>query len=349
MNDKMKARPGWYAGLTETPFESPAWTEEKKEALRTALRSGPESGFARPRLKKRAAVAAAALLLVLVAAASLGIPSSGAPGIAGPAGDESWLPRSQYEVGGVVQWEVFPGGDLVAGKPAGAGWMIRKPLAELMGHKARIVATHRQTGLTLVELPETTIDETTAVEFDRHLSSAFGAVDQTRLATDLALPLGGEWKFQLSLDGEPQGDVVLNVPEAADSWKPSGSFVSGPFEMTGVKDKLAFIHPGFVAGKGNKYMWHFWGTDEEIGGDFQVFGVKRGSGELVKVFEGQVRPSPHNGADAAIPSSMMLPSAGAWKLVVTINERWFGTVVVEVREPTEQEAAEAARQNQSNE
>jgi len=336
MNEKTEARPGWYAGLTETPFEAPAWTEEKKEALRKALRSRPESNAARPRLRKRVVVAAA-LLLAVAAAASIGLPISGAPGIAGPAADESWRPHSQFKIDGVVQWEVFPGGDLVAGKPAGAGWMIRKPLSELTGHKATIVATHRQTGLTLKELPETTIDKTNAQEFGTLTPSEPGAVDQTRLVTNLALPLGGQWKFELSLDGEPQGDVVLNVPEADDSWQPSGSFVSGSYEMTGVKDKLAFIHPGFVAGKGNKYMWHFWGTDEEISGDFQVFGVKRGSSELVKVFEGRVHPSAHNGADASIPSSMMLPSAGTWKLVVTINERWFGTVVVEVWEPTEQE------------
>lgn len=245
--------------------------------------------------------------------------------------EPDWEVRNAYRVNGDLKWIVFPGGEMKAGRPAGAMWMIHRPFGELEGRHLRIAATHRQTGLTLEELPETTIDENSALAYDHRLSSQSDDVDKTQVVTRMAVPLGGLWRFELFLDGESFGDAVLNVPDGG--WEPSPTFRSGVYEMTGTEGKLGIINPGFVAGKRNKYMWHFWGSDEELTGASEIYGVKEGSLRFEKVYTGYVRPGPLNGADAAFPSGMSLPEAGRWKLVATIDGRWFENLVVDVREP----------------
>ncbi|UNK19695.1 hypothetical protein MNQ98_06600 [Paenibacillus sp. N3/727] len=40
--------------------------------------------------------------------------------------------------------------------------------------------------------------------------------------------------------------------------------ITATHKETGVENQLGFIHPGFQAAQSNKYMWHFWGRDEEL-------------------------------------------------------------------------------------
>jgi hypothetical protein len=237
-----------------------------------------------------------------------------------------WATSNVYRLDGIDQWEVFPGGDQVAGEPAGARWMINKPLAELIDHKIRIIGTHQQTGMKIEELPEITINETNVHEYDN--TSSVGAVTKTGIASGMAIPLGGKWRFEMLIDGLSNGSVELDVPDG--DWELSPSFVSGSYKMTGTKEKLGFINAGFIEGKVNKYMWHFWGTNEELNGDLKVYAVQESTNQLFTVFEGQLHPGKQNGADASRPSNMTLPTAGKWKLIVTINGRWFGNVIVQV-------------------
>ncbi|MGG0655358.1 hypothetical protein [Rummeliibacillus pycnus] len=95
-----------------------------------------------------------------------------------------------------------------------------------------------------------------------------------------------------------------------------------------------------IEGKGNKYMWHFWGNKDEFDGPLKVVGINE-KGEKHKILtDGDskvwsypgVGISPNNGATTHVPSLMEFPTAGLWKLKVYIDDQLFGDIVVDVEE-----------------
>ncbi|SFJ26832.1 protein of unknown function [Halobacillus dabanensis] len=109
-------------------------------------------------------------------------------------------------------------------------------------------------------------------------------------------------------------------------------FEAGSYTMLGIEEKVGLIYAPFIAGENQKYMWHFWGEEEELEGEFIVKGKHVDSGETVEVFKAQSLTGPHNGADASIPSLMSLPESGEWRLNTSIGGEHFGTITVEVKE-----------------
>ena len=103
----------------------------------------------------------------------------------------------------------------------------------------------------------------------------------------------------------------------------------------GDNGKLGFGEYGpFIAGHSQKYMWHFWGDEKVLTKAFKVIGVSKESGEEITVFQSPDSGSlsPLTGADHHIPSSIMLPNPGLWKLKVYFDDNFFGNVVVNVKE-----------------
>jgi hypothetical protein len=315
------SKPSWYEALLKPPVEGQKWTAENSGRLlqEISMRRRKKGAFGKRSLKLGWFVP----IIAILAAAMVFISTDGF-------NRTFFVGESNRNAGtiDVAQWEMFPGGDIIAGTPAGAVWMIHKQLKELTGHKVQIIATHQQTGMSIAELPEMAINDANAQEIDKRLLSSVDAVTKTRIVSEMAIPLGGKWTFEMFIDGLSNGSKEWNVPD--DGWELSPSFESGSYTMTGTQGKLAFIDPGFIAGKGNKYMWHFWGTNEELTGGLQIYAVRESTNERLMVFESKVSPGKHNGADAALPSGMSLPLAGKWKLIVIINKQWFGNVVVQV-------------------
>jgi signal peptidase I len=122
---------------------------------------------------------------------------------------------------------------------------------------------------------------------------------------------------------------------------PSPTFQSGSYRIQGVKGKLGIIAAPFKVGASNKYMWHFWGTKEELSGKFRVEAVqvKNGqkkpaltlNGSTVWEYTGGPSVEAMNGADASLPSSMMLGDPGLWRLDAFIGGNFFGSIYVEVK------------------
>lgn len=315
------SKPSWYDALLKPPLEGPKWTAEKSENVlkEISMLKRKKEGFSKRSFKLGWFVP----IIAVISAAIVIISAEG-------------FNRTIYDgensrnVGtiGIAKWEMLPGDGMIAGKPAGAMWLIHKQLSEMLGHKVEIIATHQETGMIIEELPEMIINDTNAQEIDKRLRSSVNAVTKTRIVSDLAIPLGGKWHFEMFIDGLSNGSKEWMVPDGG--WELSPSFESGSFTMTGTKGKLGFIDPGFIAGKGNKYMWHFWGTNEELTGDLQIYAVRESTDVLLTVFESKVRPGKHNGADSTLPSGITLPFVGKWKLIVMINKQWFGNVVVQV-------------------
>ncbi|MGE7825992.1 DUF4871 domain-containing protein [Paenibacillus sp. NPDC093718] len=339
MKTEQELQPDWIQELASSPFNEPMFTEEmKSRVLNNAANGSVRMGRKKRKSPTRLRMMTASVFMLLLIVVAWGwrespviqqlIPIKGW----GNAAD--WAPRNVYTEAGVDKLQAVQGGDYAAGSPAGAVWFLQLPIQELEGKHIRILATHRDTGMILEELPETRITRDMAYDKSTRVVSRFG------------IPLAGLWRFDVMVDQQKYGDIVVDVPDS--SWEPSPSFVSAasedpveamlsskypPTEMTGIEGRLGFIDPGFIAGQPNKYMWHFWGRDEELKGDLHITAVKRNTTEIIDIFKTRISPYPHNGADAAIPTSMLLPSPGLWRIMVSINGQLFGSVIVEVDKP----------------
>ncbi len=120
------------------------------------------------------------------------------------------------------------------------------------------------------------------------------------------------------------------------NWKESPLFESGGYTMIGEEGSLGFIYDDsevvkFYPNKTQKYMWHFWGNEAELIGDFEVLGTHENSDEeIIIVPKINNTLSPNNGADHHVPTNMMIPKSGMWKLDAYIGDRLFGSVYVKV-------------------
>ncbi|MCM3708217.1 MULTISPECIES: DUF4871 domain-containing protein [Cytobacillus] len=116
--------------------------------------------------------------------------------------------------------------------------------------------------------------------------------------------------------------------------KESPLFESGGYTLIGEEGRLGFIYDDseslrFYPNKTQKYMWHFWGDDEEFNGNLKVTATNEKEEEKITVVEGGLGGA-HNGADRHAPSNMSLPKSGMWKLDAYIGDKLFGTVFVKV-------------------
>lgn len=120
-------------------------------------------------------------------------------------------------------------------------------------------------------------------------------------------------------------------------WNESPLFDSGSYTMIGEEGRLGFIYDDsegvrFFPNKAQKYMWHFWGDEDELIGDFKVLGTHENSAEEIIIVpkRGNSFLSPNNGADQHFPTNMELPKSGMWKLDAYIGDEIFGSVYVKV-------------------
>ncbi|EFV74692.1 hypothetical protein MKY20_23930 [Cytobacillus sp. FSL W8-0315] len=130
--------------------------------------------------------------------------------------------------------------------------------------------------------------------------------------------------------------VTTNVENKnlAQKWNQSPLFKSGNYTMIGEKGRLGFIYDDseavrFYPNKTQKYMWHFWGEDQEFNGKLKVVAIHENDEKQITVVEGGLGGD-NNGADRHAPSNMSLPKSGMWKLDVYIGDKLFGSVYVKV-------------------
>jgi len=115
------------------------------------------------------------------------------------------------------------------------------------------------------------------------------------------------------------------------SWEESSTFQVGIYTMRGEENKIGFTDLLFKAGKRQKYLWHFWADKQDLKGPFKVIGVRESNGKEILVFEARrLGDSSHLGADASLPSTMLLPKKGMWRLDAYINDVLFGSIFVKV-------------------
>lgn len=209
-----------------------------------------------------------------------------------------------------------------AGKTEGYMFHFDEPLETYSGKALMLQAVHLKSGA----------KETLSSEVITKPSPGYAGLE--RYTTRFVLPLEGMWELNVLLDDKPYGSIKLDMLEP--SWDISPEFQSGAYMMRGVEKKVGFIDAGFIAGKAQKYMWHFWGDDDLLNGPFQVKAVKQGTDKIIDVYSSNQLSSANalagelNGADRNVITSMNLPEAGRWRLLPYVKGRLLDTIVVEV-------------------
>lgn len=128
-----------------------------------------------------------------------------------------------------------------------------------------------------------------------------------------------------SIEGTPDGKKS--------AWEASPLFDLAPpdersYQVFGIPGKVAVRGSETLeAGSLAKYLWFFW-TDRTSEEKVKVVGVKEGSREPIDLIPPTSLTSPLYGADATLPSTLTLPTAGMWRLDVYFGEQLFESIYV---------------------
>ncbi|TXK72381.1 hypothetical protein [Paenibacillus sp. N3.4] len=197
--------------------------------------------------------------------------------------------RKAYYDHGRLLFSVAPQPNARAGETNGYMFHFEEPLGTYMGKTLTIQAVQLLTGT--VEMVSSEVIATPSP----------GYPGLERYTVRFALPLEGIWRLDVLLDDKTYGDVtvLMNKP----SWETSPLFQSGKYLMRGNENQDGFIDAGFIAGKSQKYMWHFWGTEAQLNGPFEIKAVKEHSDTIIQIFSSNPLSSSNalaselNGAD----------------------------------------------------
>lgn len=145
--------------------------------------------------------------------------------------------------------------------------------------------------------------------------------------------------------------LALSGCESEEALKPSPTFISEDKTMIGIEGNIGILGSGFIAKTPGKYMWHFWGKEEELSqSPFRVEAINVKTNKKVKtlilraatpqnelVWEYDTSGmggvwGRNNGADGHLPTNMVLPESGIWKLNAYLGDKLKGTIIVDVME-----------------
>ncbi|ALC88905.1 hypothetical protein AM500_03140 [Bacillus sp. FJAT-18017] len=254
--------------------------------------------------------------------------------------ENEWKVRNEYSKNGKKLFVVFPDPYLTAGKPYGYIFSFKEPFEVYEGKELEIYATKKESGKRMNLLPPTKITEPTS-----------GYSTLGRFTAQLSLPESGIWKYEVFLDKKLYGDVVLAVGEKRFIPIDAPSFVNeGDFEkidwnrkavdlghnIIGNKNKSGVIGANMPSIKRNqKWMWHLWGIEKPSGTDLTVVGFHR---ETETVHQILTYPSwtielggENNGADAHTPSSVNIPMAGEWAILLYVDGKLYDILVYNIK------------------
>lgn len=148
-----------------------------------------------------------------------------------------------------------------------------------------------------------------------------------------AVPLGYITLFPILLASALSYLIFLSTPLGS---SPGGAYIHISRTFRSYYVGFIFMWFQFIAGVEQKYMWHFWGEKNTLTQPFKVLGMSKESNKRITVFEkNNSFLSPHLGADHHIPSTLVLPSAGKWRLEAYFGEELYGSVIINVEEQRE--------------
>ncbi|WNQ14028.1 DUF4871 domain-containing protein [Paenibacillus aurantius] len=313
-------KPAWAKRLVDPPFVSSQFSSDLKHKV--MRRTGESHG-------KRTTIAKAIYIPLLLASFVIGSLLLKEDGVLSVdpqselSGKSAAIKKTFYEKGRLL-FTLYPEPYANAGKTAGYLIHFEEPLENFLGKTLTLQAVHRLSG----------VKDTVSSQVITKPSPGSSGLEQ--YTARFALPLEGVWELNVLLDDKPYGNVQLVMQEP--SWEVTPEFKSGTYTMRGVENKVGFIEAGFIAGKPQKYMWHFWGNEDLLNGPFEVKAVKQGTDQIIDVYSSNLMSSANalagglNGADRTAVTMMELPEAGRWRLLPYVRGRLLDTIVVEVSE-----------------
>ncbi|BFT71952.1 DUF4871 domain-containing protein [Paenibacillus sp. P36] len=313
--------PYWAKRLTQSPFSDSHFTPQLKNKvlMRTSTKSNN---------RKFTSITVATLLPVAIVLFGFFIFARKdtlqtiVPSYFGMA-TASMSEQKQYYKNGRLLISLSPQHEARAGEMNGYIFHFEEPFENFLGKLMTIQAVNLRSGLV----------ETVSSEVIKEPNIGYPRLE--RYALRFALPLDGLWRIEVKLDNNLYGTLMINMQSP--SWEITPMFQSDVYLLRGFEKQVGFIDAGFKAGKDQKYIWHFWGTEEKLNGPFEVKAIKEGSDNLIDVYASNPLSSanalggPLNGADRALPTSMMLPEVGRWRLLPYVHGKLLDPIVVEVK------------------
>ncbi|MGO4543022.1 DUF4871 domain-containing protein [Paenibacillus sp. 2TAB19] len=311
-------KPAWVKSMAEPPFASRQFTADLKNKVLQRAGESQRNHFS---------IISAVCVPLVIASLVIGwsqfkdevLPSRIKPHV-----EISGNPtaRTAYYDQGRRLFTVNPEPYAKAGTTAGYIFHFDEPLETYLEKTLTLQAVHLQSGA----------KETLSSEVIAKPSPGFSGLE--RYTARFVLPLEGMWELNVLLDDKPYGNVELFMLKPA--WDITPKFQSGAYMIRGAEKKVGFIDAGFIAGKTQKYMWHFWGKDDLLNGPFEVKAVKQGTDKMIVVYSSNKLSSANalagelNGADRHVVTSMELPETGRWRLLPYVKGQLLDTIVVEV-------------------
>jgi hypothetical protein len=245
--------------------------------------------------------------------------------------ESEWKVRNEYSRNGKVLFSVFPDPNLSAGKPFGYMFSFKEPFVTYKGKEIEIYAIHKETGERINVLPSEKVTDPSP-----------GYSNLGRFTTSLIVPEGGIWKYEVFFDKKFYGDVVLSVGDIPIfvqtidlemiNWNRKAVNLSN--NILGNENKSGVIGADMPSININqKWMWHLWGIENPKETELTVVGFHRETGTIHQILTTGWSiglGGENNGADAHTPSSVNIPTAGEWAILLYVDGKLFDVLVYNI-------------------
>jgi hypothetical protein len=118
-----------------------------------------------------------------------------------------------------------------------------------------------------------------------------------------------------------------------EKWEVSPTFSTDYGEMFGKEGKIGIIGGEVKAGKGQKWMWFFWGPEDISYKEWEVKAIHQTTNKEINpiLFKDEKLTPRGKEIKGHARSQVSFPSPGLWKIKVFIDNEFFDEFVVEVK------------------
>lgn len=103
-------------------------------------------------------------------------------------------------------------------------------------------------------------------------------------------------------------------------------------DMFGKEGSIGIIGSKTVTENGQKWMWHFWGTEDISNKEWEVKAFKQGEEHGINpiTFKDEHLIPRGEEINGHARSAVMFTSSGLWKLKVYIGDKFFDEIIVDI-------------------
>lgn len=126
---------------------------------------------------------------------------------------------------------------------------------------------------------------------------------------------------------------ILFGCKAKETWEDNSQTFSHEFgEMFGKKGSIGIVGSKTMINNNQKWMWHFWGTEEISYKEWDVKAFKEGDEKAINpiVSKDEILYPRGEEINGHARTKMYFPSPGLWKLKVYIDGEFFDEIIVNI-------------------